>query len=71
VIILVVLGALALSAVYSLAAGWALMLAIGVIHHEWIPQCPTIGYWWAVLLALLIRMALHTFGGSSSGGDSR
>jgi len=65
VIVLLVLLGLALSAAYSLAAGWALMLAVGVIHHEWIAQCPTIGYWWAVLLALLIRMALHTVSASA------
>jgi hypothetical protein len=60
-----VLGLL-LSALFSLAAGWALMLAVGVIHHEWIPQCPTIGYWWAVLLAMLLRGALHTIATSGS-----
>lgn len=50
---------LALSALFSLLGGWALMLAVGVIHHEWIPQCPTIGYWSAVLLAMLLRGALY------------
>ncbi len=38
----------------SLLKGWLLMLAVGVIHNHWIPQCPTIGYWWAVLVMLLM-----------------
>ena len=62
-----VLAALFLSAVFGLVAGWALMLAVGVIHHEWITSCPTIGYWWAVLLACLLRGALYQL--PSGGGD--
>jgi hypothetical protein len=65
--IVAVLAGLTLSAAFSLLGGWALMLAVGVIHHEWIPQCPTIGYPWAVLLALLIRLALYTVPTSSGG----
>lgn len=42
----------------SLAAGWEFMLVVGVIHAEWIPQLPTIGYWWAVLIAWLLRTSL-------------
>ncbi len=38
--------------------GWLLMLAVGVIHHEWIPVCPTLSYGWALLLAVLISGAL-------------
>jgi len=34
--------------------GWALMLAVGVAHAEWIPQLPTIGYWWSVLIVYLL-----------------
>jgi cytosine/uracil/thiamine/allantoin permease len=42
----------------SLLCGWYFMLAVGVIHHEWLPQLPTLGYWWSVLIAYLIRVAL-------------
>lgn len=52
------LGALLASALLSLAYGWYLMLAVGVVHHEWIAGCPTIGYWWSVLLSVLLRSAL-------------
>ena len=44
----------------ALTAGWAFMLAVGVVHHEWIRQCPTIGFWWSVILASLVRSALYT-----------
>lgn len=46
---------LALHAIGALAGGWALMLAVGVIHAEWVRQLPTVGYWWAVLLVALLR----------------
>lgn len=44
---------------FCLLAGWSMMLAIGIVHHEWIPQCPTIGFWWAVLLSGLLRASLY------------
>ncbi len=42
----------------TLLRGWLLMLAVGVIHHDWIPACPTVGYGTAVLLAVLISGGL-------------
>jgi cytosine/uracil/thiamine/allantoin permease len=50
--------ALAFRAVLALLMGLAFMHAVGVIHHEWIPQLPTLGYWWSVLISLLISLAL-------------
>jgi hypothetical protein len=50
-----------LIALYSGLGGWFFMLAVGVVHHQWIKECPTIGFWWAVLLASLIRGALYTY----------
>jgi len=38
----------------SFLDGWFLMLAVGVAHTQWIPQLPTIGYWWAVVLVALL-----------------
>lgn len=58
-VIAVFLAGLVLSVLYALAAGWALMLAVGVVRGEWLPDCPTIGYWPAVLVAALLRTALH------------
>ncbi len=41
--------------------GLWLMLAIGIVHHEWIPACPTISYGWAVALTSLLSAALFPF----------
>jgi hypothetical protein len=43
-------------AVLTVGAGWAFMFAVGVVHHEWITSCPTIGFWWAILLRSLLRI---------------
>lgn len=45
--------------VQDLMTAWLFMLAVGVAHAEWIPQLPTIGLWWALLLVVLTR-ALFT-----------
>jgi hypothetical protein len=42
-------------ALTTLGDGWGLMLAVGIVHNAWIHQFPTIGYWWSVLLVLLLR----------------
>ena len=49
---------LAIQVVAVWTAGWWLMLAIGIIHHDWITTCPTLGYGKSVLLAALLRAAL-------------
>lgn len=38
--------------------GWMFMLAVGVVHHEWISKCPTIGFFWACVLSSLLRGGL-------------
>lgn len=53
------LGSLVTAALLSLTHGFYLMLAVGIVHHEWISSCPTIGYWWAVALTALVRAALN------------
>lgn len=35
--------------------GWLLMLGVGVVHAEWIPALPTIGYYWAVVVTLIVQ----------------
>lgn len=35
------------------------MLAIEAIHNGWWNTVPTIGYWWAVLVTLLLRAAFY------------
>lgn len=39
----------------ALLNGWFFMLIVGAIHAEWIPQLPTIGYWWSVLIVAVLR----------------
>jgi len=55
------ISAMVVAAVISLLRGWVLMLAVGVAHAEWIHGLPTIGYWWAVLIAYLIGSALTPY----------
>lgn len=38
--------------------GLWMMLAVGIVHHQWIHACPTIGYGSAVALAALLSSAL-------------
>lgn len=40
--------------------GWGFMLGVGVVHHEWIPACPTIALWPAVAISLCLRWALFS-----------
>lgn len=62
------LSALVLIVLSALQGGWYLMLAAGVIHAEWIHQLPTLGYWWAVLIAFLLRGALAPAVSNSKAG---
>lgn len=39
----------------ALLGGFELMIAVGIVHAEWIRTLPTIGYWWAALLVALLR----------------
>lgn len=39
---------------------WYVMLAVGIAHHEWLPMLPTLGYWWALILVVLLRSAFAT-----------
>lgn len=43
------------SAVACLLDGFWLMLAVGIIHADWIPALPTVGYWTAVVVVALLR----------------
>ncbi|MFA9272611.1 MAG: hypothetical protein ACEQSX_18040 [Baekduiaceae bacterium] len=44
----------------ALIRGWALMLAVGVAHHDWTARIPPMGYWTAVLLTALFPIAAST-----------
>ena len=42
---------------------WFLMLGVGFIHNEWLTEMPTISYWDAVIIDVLIGgwLCLTTF----------
>lgn len=62
-------------AVAWLVTGWMLMLIVGVVHAEWIPQLPTIGFGLALLLSALtlvralLSAVLAEVGKAINGGD--
>jgi hypothetical protein len=56
-------------ALRALIGGWMFMLAVDAMHEHWLPSLPTIGYWWAVWIAWLLRSALSTATPAKSGGD--
>jgi hypothetical protein len=43
------------TAVTSMLYGWVLMLLVGIVHSLWLPALPTLGFWSATLIALLVR----------------
>lgn len=48
-------------AVGAMIGGWLLMLTVGVIHGEWLPMMPTLGYWSAVKVSAMLSL-LFGFG---------
>jgi hypothetical protein len=40
--------------------GLVFMLAVGIVHAEWIHALPTLGYWWSVLLVWLLAGLFST-----------
>lgn len=60
-----IVAALISDTISAFLKGFLLMIAVGIIHAHWIPQLPTIGYWWAVL----VMAVLPSFGGSTKKAD--
>lgn len=44
-----------------LLCGWFFMLGVGVVHHDWLPGLPTVGYFTAVVVAFLFRLAFGNY----------
>lgn len=42
--------------------GWFFMLGVGVMHHDWVAGLPTVGYWPAVMIVMLFRLAFSDYG---------
>lgn len=49
--------------------GWLLMLTVGVIHGEWLPMMPTIGFWSAVKVSVMLSLMIGIGLGASRSGD--
>lgn len=41
-----------------LFSAWMLMVVVGVVHGDWLPQVPTIGFGFALLLTGLVSAVL-------------
>lgn len=52
--------ALLTSVLRAFLGGWLLMLAVGIAHHEWLHQLPTIGFWPAVVIYAVLPSFGHT-----------
>ena len=37
-----------------LVLAWVLMLTVGIIHGEWLPMLPTVGYMSACLISIML-----------------
>lgn len=48
-----ILAVLAVLAAGLFTSAWLWMLLIGVIHHEWLPMMPTVGYTGALRISLM------------------
>lgn len=38
----------------TFVGGWVFMLTVGIIHHEWLHQVPTLGYWPSFLIFFMV-----------------
>lgn len=59
-----------LIAIGALLGGWLFMLTVGVVHGEWLPMMPTIGYWSAVKVSAMLSLTLGFAFGISKSGNS-
>ena len=53
-----------------LIRGFFLMIGVGVVHHEWLPQLPTVGYWTAFLVVALLAGVLSAVPPMKKGTES-
>lgn len=53
----------------ALLGGWLLMLTVGVIHGEWLHDMPTIGYWSAVKVSVMLSIMTGAVVGGLRGSD--
>ncbi|WP_433225472.1 hypothetical protein [Actinomadura formosensis] len=56
------LAMLALAAIATPIESWALMLAVGVVHGEWLPMMPTLGFFGALRINLAVSLLALVLG---------
>ena len=49
-----VIAGITLVAAFIALTGWWFMITVGVVHGEWLPGMPTIGFWSACKISALI-----------------
>lgn len=57
--------ALVIIAAGTLIGGWLFMLTVGVIHCEWLPMMPTIGYKSAIKVSFMLSITVGMWAGIS------
>lgn len=48
------LGVYAVAGAAQFPIAWLLMLIVGIVHADWLPALPTVGYWTTLLLCALL-----------------
>jgi hypothetical protein len=64
--VLSLIGMIGMMAAYLLGSAWALMLTVGVAHHDWWPNIPPISYTTALTLTAIL-FAVKFAGGAIAG----
>lgn len=64
-----ILAAIILVVAGTFIGGWLFMLTIGVVHGEWLPMMPTIGYWSAVKVSAMLSVTFGLYAGFSKSLD--
>ena len=59
-----------LCALFYFLGGFVLMTLVGAVHGSWWRSVPTIGYWHACWIALLLRLLL-SFNGNGNSNDKK
>lgn len=60
----------AMVAAGAIVGGWLLMLTVGVIHGEWLPMMPTLGFWSALKVSFMLSLTVGFGFGLSQANNS-
>lgn len=65
------LAAIIITPLLTLLEAWALMLAVGALHHEVESRVPAYGFWQVVIVVLVINIIGTIVRGTKSSGESK